>query len=225
MNPSNPVYFSNRSAAFAGLKKFEAALTDAQKCLDLDKSFVKGYSRKGFALYKLGRISEAENCYTEGLVVDPENIALKEAAAAIRRTRELKEKAESKKGLLGKMGGWVSKLANGRIFFCYGGGGRVGVELLLVGKCWRMVGAGGCRIVGECFLRDHGSRPMMMYPPRRPRFPVDDVWHPVSRVLVVLPVGSEDRGSREGKSRGGDLQRLLFTVRTRQDCARRPKFR
>ncbi len=39
---------------------------------------LQGYSRKGSALFKLNRLTEAEKTYQEGLKVDPNNASLKE---------------------------------------------------------------------------------------------------------------------------------------------------
>ncbi len=46
--------FSNRSAAHANLQNYRRALTDAQECLKLQPTFLKGYARKGLALYYMG---------------------------------------------------------------------------------------------------------------------------------------------------------------------------
>lgn len=42
---------SNRSGAYAGMKKYQEALSDASKCIELNGSFVKGYSRKGLGMF------------------------------------------------------------------------------------------------------------------------------------------------------------------------------
>ena len=44
--PENHVYYSNRSQAFLKLSKVGKALEDADKCISLAPSFVKGYHRK-----------------------------------------------------------------------------------------------------------------------------------------------------------------------------------
>lgn len=49
LNPSQPVYYSNRSGCYAQLQNWEKALEDGKKCLELDPNFVKGYSRVGLA--------------------------------------------------------------------------------------------------------------------------------------------------------------------------------
>ena len=76
---TNHVLYSNRSAAYASLKDYEHALADAQKTIDLKPDWVKGYSRKGAALYGLERFDEAEEAYREGLKYEPENASLKKA--------------------------------------------------------------------------------------------------------------------------------------------------
>lgn len=54
MNPSNTVYFSNRAGAYLNKGELQNALQDSEKCLSLDPKFIKGYTRKGLALDKLG---------------------------------------------------------------------------------------------------------------------------------------------------------------------------
>ncbi|KAI9144276.1 stress-induced-phosphoprotein 1-like protein [Paraphysoderma sedebokerense] len=76
-DPTNHVLFSNRSAAYASLKEFDKALEDAEKTVELKKDWGKGYSRKGAALFGLGKHQEARKCYEEGLEVDPNNATLK----------------------------------------------------------------------------------------------------------------------------------------------------
>ena len=65
------VLYSNRSAANHKLGKFDAALVDAQKCVDLDAQWAKGFSRKGAALYSLRRFTDAYNAYNSVLRIDP----------------------------------------------------------------------------------------------------------------------------------------------------------
>lgn len=43
----NPVYYSNRAAAWSGLGKHESAVEDAERAIELDPKFAKGYSRLG----------------------------------------------------------------------------------------------------------------------------------------------------------------------------------
>lgn len=41
----NPVFYSNRAAAWGALGKHEQAAEDAERAIDLDPNFSKGYSR------------------------------------------------------------------------------------------------------------------------------------------------------------------------------------
>ena len=50
MDKQNHVLFSNRSASYAALGKYEEALADAERCVRLAPKWGKGYGRKGAAL-------------------------------------------------------------------------------------------------------------------------------------------------------------------------------
>ena len=43
----NPVYYSNRAAAWSGLGEHEKAVEDAERALAIDPKFARGYSRLG----------------------------------------------------------------------------------------------------------------------------------------------------------------------------------
>ncbi|KAJ7379800.1 Stress-induced-phosphoprotein 1 [Desmophyllum pertusum] len=77
VQPSNHVFYSNRSAAYAKDARYEQALEDAKKCVELKPDWGKGYSRLGAALSFLKRHEEAEKVYTKGLQLDPNNAQLK----------------------------------------------------------------------------------------------------------------------------------------------------
>eukprot|EP00823_Brevimastigomonas_motovehiculus_P004067 TRINITY_DN2606_c0_g1_i1.p1 TRINITY_DN2606_c0_g1~~TRINITY_DN2606_c0_g1_i1.p1 ORF type:complete len:599 (+),score=141.84 TRINITY_DN2606_c0_g1_i1:39-1799(+) len=77
LDATDPVFYSNRSACYANLKKYDAALADAEKCISLKPDWAKGYSRKGVALYNAGRLKEAIESYEKGLTMDPKNEQMK----------------------------------------------------------------------------------------------------------------------------------------------------
>lgn len=83
LEPSNHVFYSNRSAAYMNLKNPEKALEDASKCISVKPDWVKGYSRKGTALQSLGKYEDAEQAYNEGLKIDPNNAACKDGMGEI----------------------------------------------------------------------------------------------------------------------------------------------
>lgn len=54
MDATNHVYFSNRSAAYIRLQKFNEALADADKAISLNSGYSKAYNCRGAALEGLG---------------------------------------------------------------------------------------------------------------------------------------------------------------------------
>ena len=78
LNPSDHVFYSNRSGCYASLKNYEKALEDADKCVSIKPDWGKGYQRKGLAEFYLNQYEKAATTYTEGLKIDPNNQQLKE---------------------------------------------------------------------------------------------------------------------------------------------------
>ncbi|KAL5508107.1 STI1 [Sanghuangporus vaninii] len=70
LDPSNHVLYSNRSAAHAGKKDWQAALEDAEACIKANPSWSKGYARKGAALHGAHKWDEAIAAYKEGLKLE-----------------------------------------------------------------------------------------------------------------------------------------------------------
>ena len=46
LDPTNHVFYSNRSGCYTSLRKFEDSLKDAKKCIELKPDWHKGYIRK-----------------------------------------------------------------------------------------------------------------------------------------------------------------------------------
>lgn len=78
MDPQNCIYYSNRAGAFINSGDFDQGFQDAEKCLELDSKFIKGYLRKGMALERKGSKDQAKAVYQQGLEVDPQNNELKQ---------------------------------------------------------------------------------------------------------------------------------------------------
>ncbi|KAG5187176.1 hypothetical protein JKP88DRAFT_267900 [Tribonema minus] len=76
LNDSNHVYYSNRSACYASLGQHDEAAKDAQKCIELNPAFVKGYYRLSAAQLELGEVDKALEAVTEGLKKEPSNADL-----------------------------------------------------------------------------------------------------------------------------------------------------
>lgn len=75
LDAQNHVLFSNRSACYAALHKYQDALDDADKCIRIKPDWVKGYTRRGAALHGLRRYNEAAVAYNKGLSLEANNAA------------------------------------------------------------------------------------------------------------------------------------------------------
>jgi len=70
-NPTDAKLYSNRSACYTKLLEFGLALNDAENCIKLDKSFIKGYLRKAACLMAMKQESRASEAYQRALEIDP----------------------------------------------------------------------------------------------------------------------------------------------------------
>lgn len=70
LNPYDPVFLSNRAAAFSSMRDFENAIADAKAALEIDPSFTKAYSRLGFAYYSAGDAKASLSAYEKGLELE-----------------------------------------------------------------------------------------------------------------------------------------------------------
>jgi small glutamine-rich tetratricopeptide repeat-containing protein alpha len=65
--PLNPIYLSNRAAAYSGQSKHELAREDAEMAVAADPSYSKAWSRLGLAKYVLGDAQGAMEAYKSGM--------------------------------------------------------------------------------------------------------------------------------------------------------------
>ena len=72
------VLYSNRSGAHLKMKNKQKALDDAGTCITLDRSWTKGFIRKGDALHSELKYIEAYNSYNEASRIDPNDKSIKE---------------------------------------------------------------------------------------------------------------------------------------------------
>eukprot|EP00960_Hanusia_phi_P071695 767610-Hanusia_phi.AAC.1 len=79
-NPKH-VLLSNRSAAYAKLGNWDKSLEDAVACIAASPTFVKGWTRKGAALFEKGKYNEAAEAYRKALRLEPENASAKQQLA------------------------------------------------------------------------------------------------------------------------------------------------
>lgn len=71
--PVNHIYYSNRSAAYLSAGQAAPALQDANKCIELEPKWAKGYARLGAVQYFTRNYAKAVSAYTTGLTLDRQN--------------------------------------------------------------------------------------------------------------------------------------------------------
>ncbi|KAH9615901.1 hypothetical protein KSS87_004579 [Heliosperma pusillum] len=76
---NNAVYYCNRAAAYTQVHKYNEAIKDCLKAIEIDPNYSKAYSRMGLAYYAQGKYSDAINKgFRKALELDPNNDAVKE---------------------------------------------------------------------------------------------------------------------------------------------------
>ncbi|KAK9454564.1 hypothetical protein V1511DRAFT_488932 [Dipodascopsis uninucleata] len=70
LDPYNPIYYSNRAAVYSSSKQHELAVKDAEKALEIDPKYAKGYSRLGLAKFALGDAEGAMSAYGKGIEIE-----------------------------------------------------------------------------------------------------------------------------------------------------------
>lgn len=77
-NPNDVKVYSNRAACYTKLGALPEALKDADKCIELDNTFVRGYARKGAVQFFMKEYHKALETYQAGLKHDESNQELLE---------------------------------------------------------------------------------------------------------------------------------------------------
>ncbi|GAB2244852.1 hypothetical protein Droror1_Dr00000345 [Drosera rotundifolia] len=72
-NPKDHKAYSNRAASYTKLGAMPEGLKDAEKCIELDPTFAKGYTRKGAVQFFMKEYDKALETYQEGLKHEPNN--------------------------------------------------------------------------------------------------------------------------------------------------------
>jgi len=92
LDPANQVMYSNRSAAYTKVKKYNEAVADADKAIQLSPGWSRGYSRKGTALCYKGDYEKARETFMQGLEKAPNDPALQEG---LREVMNAEQNAQS----------------------------------------------------------------------------------------------------------------------------------
>lgn len=88
LEPENHVFYSNRSAANSRAKKYDAAVSDAERCISLKPDWARGYSRHGYALLALKRYQEAADAYQNGLDIDSGDQSMRDGLKKAQQLRK-----------------------------------------------------------------------------------------------------------------------------------------
>jgi stress-induced-phosphoprotein 1 len=109
LNPHDHVFFSNRSAAYLSKGDTDHALIDGERCVKLNPSWAKGYSRRGAALHAMRKYDEAVKAYEEGLALAPNDQGLKDGLAEVNKAKDNTGNSNPMGGLFGPQ--MLAKLA------------------------------------------------------------------------------------------------------------------
>ncbi|KAH9817960.1 small glutamine-rich tetratricopeptide repeat-containing protein A [Melampsora americana] len=89
LDPTNPVYYSNRAAAHSQLGANDEAIEDALKALEVDPGFVKAYSRLGHGYFSSCQYEKAVEAYEKGLELEPDNDTIRKSLATAKSKAKL----------------------------------------------------------------------------------------------------------------------------------------
>jgi small glutamine-rich tetratricopeptide repeat-containing protein alpha len=129
--PGNPIFLSNRAAAYSASKDHESARADAEAAVEADPKYTKAWSRLGLARFALGDAKGSMEAYSKGIEFEGNggSDAMKKGfETAKKRVAELEagdddDDEVAERGMPGGAGGMpdLSSLAG-----MFGGGGAGG---------------------------------------------------------------------------------------------------
>ncbi|KAI4091439.1 MAG: hypothetical protein LQ344_004131 [Seirophora lacunosa] len=99
LSPVNPVYLSNRAAAYSASHKHTEAVADAELAVSADPKYTKAWSRLGLARFVLGDAKGSMEAYQKG--IDYEGNGGSEAMKKGFKTAKAKVEEEEKEGANG----------------------------------------------------------------------------------------------------------------------------
>jgi len=77
-HPTSPAYRNNLSAAYLKMGLFNDAKREVEKCLEIDKTYVKAWAKKGDIEFFLKEYHKAMDSYRAGLQIEPDNALCKQ---------------------------------------------------------------------------------------------------------------------------------------------------
>ncbi|XWS25144.1 hypothetical protein CRYUN_Cryun27aG0045300 [Craigia yunnanensis] len=96
----NAVYYCNRAAAYTQIQKYNEAIRDCLKSIEIDPNYSKAYSRLGLAYYAQGNYADGiEKGFKKALQLDPNNESVKEnIRVAEQKLKDQQQRAEWDQG-------------------------------------------------------------------------------------------------------------------------------
>ncbi|KAL1749084.1 putative stress-induced protein STI1 [Schizophyllum fasciatum] len=127
LDPSNPVYYSNRAAAYSSKQDHLSAVGDAEMAISVDPNFIKAYHRLGHAQFCLGDFAQAADAFERGLKIDPSNASLRSGLTNAKARISEEPAASTAAPEAGGSGGGMPDLgAMANMMRGMGGGGGAG---------------------------------------------------------------------------------------------------
>mmetsp|Transcript_43168 Transcript_43168/g.115463 ORF Transcript_43168/g.115463 Transcript_43168/m.115463 type:complete len:503 (+) Transcript_43168:66-1574(+) len=96
LNPKNHILYANRAFSHIKLENYGTAITDAAEAINLDKTYIKGYYRRGTAYLALGKLKSALADFKSACVIEPAN---KDARAKLDECKKAIRKEQFEKAI------------------------------------------------------------------------------------------------------------------------------
>lgn len=93
-NPYDHTFYTNRAVCYYNLKKYAESLEDANRSLNIQPSWIKGYWRKGLAEFCLGLYYESEYSFKTALALDSPNESFKILVKYLKALRSLPQEVD-----------------------------------------------------------------------------------------------------------------------------------
>eukprot|EP01100_Stratorugosa_tubuloviscum_P004113 TRINITY_DN2014_c1_g1_i1.p1 TRINITY_DN2014_c1_g1~~TRINITY_DN2014_c1_g1_i1.p1 ORF type:complete len:418 (-),score=222.37 TRINITY_DN2014_c1_g1_i1:51-1304(-) len=92
LDATNHIYYTNRSTTYAYLWMGDKALKDADKAIEINPEWIRGYLRRSRALIMLGRVNEAILCLEKASELNADDSQIKTALLEARERAEQMER-------------------------------------------------------------------------------------------------------------------------------------
>ncbi|KAJ5562098.1 hypothetical protein N7535_003444 [Penicillium sp. DV-2018c] len=135
--PANPIYLSNRAAAYSASGQHEKAAQDAELAAAADPKYSKAWSRLGLARFDLGDYHAAKEAYQKGIEAEGNGgseamkrgleTSIRKLEEATRSSEPPSEEIDSASGASRGTGGGMPDLSSLAGMFGGGGGGAGGM--------------------------------------------------------------------------------------------------